>query len=50
VAGNLSLPADLKPRPITELSGKARFVRDWNAASNLLRDVARRWAQEVLGQ
>jgi putative spermidine/putrescine transport system substrate-binding protein len=50
VAGNFSVPADLKPRPITELSGKAKFVRDWNAASNLLRDVARRWAQEVLGQ
>jgi putative spermidine/putrescine transport system substrate-binding protein len=50
VAGNLQLPADLKPKPITELSGKAQYVRDWNAASALLRDVARRWAQEVLGQ
>lgn len=50
IAGNLTLPADLQPRPITELSGKAMFVRDWNAASNLLRDLASRWTQEVLGQ
>ena len=32
---------------ITQLSGKAQFVRDWNAASNLLRDVARRWIEAV---
>ena len=50
VAGNLTLPPDLSPKPITQLSGNTKYVRDWNAASVLLRDVAQRWAQEVLGQ
>jgi putative spermidine/putrescine transport system substrate-binding protein len=50
VAGNLKLPAGLSPQPITKLSANDKYVRDWNAASNLLRDVARRWATEVLGQ
>jgi len=50
IAGNLTLPADLNPKPITQLGSSAKYVRDWNAASLLLRDVARRWAQEVLGQ
>jgi hypothetical protein len=50
IAGNLGVPPDLTPRPITQRSGKAKFVRDWNAASTSLRDVARRWAPEVLGQ
>jgi putative spermidine/putrescine transport system substrate-binding protein len=50
VAGNLTLPPDLNPKPITQLSGNTKYVRDWNAASVLLRDVAQRWAQEVLGQ
>ncbi len=50
IAGNLKLPTDLSPRPITPISGNDKFVRDWNAASVLLRDVAKRWAQEVLGQ
>lgn len=50
VAGNLTLPANLEPKPITQLGADAKFVRDWGAASNLLRDIARRWAQEVLGQ
>ena len=50
IAGNLTLPADLNPKPTTRLSGNAKYVRDWNTASLLLRDVARRWAQEVLGQ
>ena len=49
VAGNLTLPADLNPKPITQLTG-GKYVRDWNAASVLLRDVAKRWAQEVLAQ
>lgn len=50
VAGNLALPAGQQPRPITPLSANDKYVRDWNAASNTLRDVARRWATEVLGQ
>jgi|KBSSwiStaDraftv2_1062776.scaffolds.fasta_scaffold395117_1 putative spermidine/putrescine transport system substrate-binding protein len=50
VAGNLTLAADQNPRPITQLGSNTKYVRDWTAASVLLRDVAQRWAQEVLGQ
>jgi hypothetical protein len=50
LAGNLKLPADTEPKPITAIPPEAKYVRDWNAASILLRDISRRWAQEVLGQ